>query len=443
MGGDPSPTIVAGSSQRGPGVERVYTSVRDLPGASSGRGRRGRVGGTVLALGSVSFLTDISSEMVTAVLPVYLTLALGLSPLAFGVLDGVYQGVTVLVRLLGGYVADRWNRPKATAQAGYLLSAVCKVGLIAAATPVAIGAVLAVDRTGKGLRTAPRDSLISASVPGEMLGRAFGVHRAMDTAGALLGPLLAFALLLYLPGDYDSVFITSLVVALLGCAVLWLFVRERPAHTDTSAAPRVRALLDLLRGRSLRRVALASGLLGLLTVSDGFLYLLLRDRGAVDVSYFPLLFVGTALVYLVLAVPVGELADRIGRIPVLLGGHLALLGAYVALWLTGAGTGPWLLVVVLGLLGVFYAATDGVLAAVAASATPDALRGSGIAVAQTAVAAGRLFSAVLFGLVWTTTSQSIALLAFSIAVALGVPAAWRWLRSAQDPAPVERSRRAR
>jgi MFS family permease len=411
----------------------VYPSVRDLPVSGTPADRSQRVGATVLALGTVSLLTDISSEMVTAILPVYLTLAVGLSPLAFGFLDGIYQGVSVMVRLAGGYAADRFGRPKATAQLGYGLSAVCKLGLMAAGGPAGIGAVLAVDRTGKGLRTAPRDALISAAVPPGLLGRAFGVHRAMDTAGAMLGPLLAFALLLFLPGDYDSVFLTSFAVAVLGCAVLWAFVRERPALPGRDPV-RLHALRGLIADAPLRRVALVSLVLGLLTVSDGFVYLLLRDRGAVDAQFFPLLFVGTATVYLLLAVPLGRLADRVGRVPVLLGGHGALLLTYLTLLGSdrlGAGV---LVAAVLTGLGLYYAATDGVLAAVAAGLTDARLRASGIALVQTAVAGGRLVSAVLFGLLWTAWDQHSAMVVFAVALALALPVAGRLLRTA-TPVP--------
>jgi MFS family permease len=411
----------------------VYPSVRDLPVARTPADTSQRVGGTVLALGTVSLLTDISSEMVTAVLPVYLTLAVGLSPLAFGFLEGIYQGVSVLVRLAGGYAADRFGRPKATAQVGYGLSAVCKLGLLSATGAPGIGAVLAVDRTGKGLRTAPRDALIAAAVPPTLLGRAFGVHRAMDTTGAMLGPLLAFALLLYLPGDYDSVFLTSFAVAVLGCAVLWAFVRERPALPGRDPV-RWRALCGLVADVRLRRVAVVSLVLGLLTVSDGFLYLLLRDRGAVDAAYFPLLFVGTAAVYLVLAVPLGRLADRLGRVPVLLGGHVALLLTYLAFVDTDLLGDGVLVAVVLGGLGIYYAATDGVLAAVAAGLTQARLRASGIALVQTAVAAGRLFSAILFGFLWTAWDQHMAMVLFAGALALALPVAWSLLRTAA-PSP--------
>src|SRR5689334_10684192 len=179
-------------------------------------GRSSAVTATVLALGAVSLITDISSEMVTAVLPLYLVTGLGLSPLGFGLLDGVYNGFSALVRLIGGHLADRGGRHKPVAAFGYALSALCKPLLLAVHTLPLIGAVLAADRTGKGLRTAPRDALISLSSTPETRGRAFGVHRAMDTTGALLGPLVAFLILRQAAEGYDAVFTVSFCVAALG-----------------------------------------------------------------------------------------------------------------------------------------------------------------------------------------------------------------------------------
>ena len=390
--------------------------------------RRERVGGTVFALGTVSLLTDISSEMVAAVLPIYLTVALGLSPLAFGVIDGVYQGATVFLRLAGGYVSDRVGRPKAVCQVGYGLSAVTKLGLIAAGGQVGpLTVVVALDRGGKGIRTAPRDALIAGSVHPSILGRAFGVHRAMDTAGAMAGPLLAFGLLLMLPGDYNSLFLTSFVIAVLGCLVLWAFVRE-PVAKQGQRTGRMRDVLQLLRQPAFGRLALASGGLALFSVSDGFLYLGLRDLGAVRIAYFPLLFLGTAAVYLALAIPLGRLADRFGRTKVLIGGHVALLGSYLVLLAGEALPDALVLAGVLALLGLYYAATDGVFAAVAAALSPPSVRGSGIAVVQTAVAGGRLLSAVLFGLLWTLFSQQLALVCFAVALLAVLPLATGCLR---------------
>lgn len=162
----------------------------------SGKLRRPALSANVFALGAVSLITDISAEMVTAVLPLYLVLGLQLSPMAYGVIDGTYTGATALLRIVGGYVADRTRSRKAVAGVGYALSAVAKLGLLAAGRSVAaVGLVIAVDRTGKGLRTAPRDALITLSTPPDALGRAFGVHRALDSLGAFLGSLVALAVL--------------------------------------------------------------------------------------------------------------------------------------------------------------------------------------------------------------------------------------------------------
>ncbi|TBO55384.1 MFS transporter, partial [Streptomyces kasugaensis] len=198
----------------------MYLATTDAA-ATATKVTRGRVGGPVLALGAVSLVTDISSEMVTAVLPLYFVLQLGLSPLQFGFLDGLYNGVTALVRLLGGHAADRGGRHKLVAGAGYALSAFSRLGLLlAGGGTVGIGASIAADRLGKGVRTAPRDALISLSAPPDALGRAFGVHRAMDTTGALLGPLAAFALLWATADAYDAVFVVSFCVGLLGVLML-------------------------------------------------------------------------------------------------------------------------------------------------------------------------------------------------------------------------------
>ncbi|MFF5204583.1 MFS transporter [Streptosporangium sp. NPDC000396] len=382
------------------------------------------VPGNVLALGWVSLVTDISSEMVTAVLPLYLTLSLGLSMLQFGLLDGLYFGVTALVRLAGGNLADRWQRRKLVAGIGYGLSALCKPALLAAGGSVAaLGAAIALDRTGKGLRTAPRDALISLSAPPDALGQAFGVHRAMDTLGALLGPLVAFAILTSTGGAYDAVFVTSFCVAVLGVLLLVMYVRDRHAPLPgprPSTSPR--AALGLLREAAFRRVCVTAAALGLVTVGDGFVYLLLQKHGGFGAEYFPLLPVGTAAAYLLLAVPAGRLADRLGRVPVFLAGHVALVTAYLVL------LGPGWFVPVLVLHGAFYAATDGVLMAVAGPMLPEHLRTSGLALLQTGQAVARLFSSILLGAVWTMWGSTLGLAAMATGLAVCVLGAWFVMR---------------
>lgn len=385
------------------------------------------VASAVLALGSVSLITDISSEMVTAVLPLYLVAGLGLSPLGFGALDGLYNGVSALVQLTGGHLADRIRNHKLIAGIGYGLSAACKPLLLLAHSLGPVGIVLALERTGKGLRTAPRDALISLSTPPELQGRAFGVHRAMDTTGALLGPLAAFFILSMTVDGYDAVFGVSACIAVLGVVVLLLFVpsgtepgpaRPKPtappgpvpeAGSQKSDAVNLRDALGLLRLPRLRALAGCAALLGLTTVSDAFLYLLLQERTGIGERWFPLLPLGTAAVFLLLAVPAGALADRIGRRTVFLTGHALLLAGYgLLLWAPALPALPFL---VLALHGMFYAATDGVLPAAVAAIVPAKLRATGIALVGTGQALSRFGCSLAFGAAWTLLGSGPALAA--------------------------------
>ncbi|SEO26226.1 Major Facilitator Superfamily protein [Actinacidiphila rubida] len=397
---------------------------------------RSAVSATVLALGAVSLITDISSEMVTAVLPLYLVTGLGLSPLGFGLLDGVYNGFSALVRLVGGHLADRGGRHKPVAALGYGLSALCKPLLLAVHTLPLIGAVLALDRTGKGLRTAPRDALISLSSPPETRGRAFGVHRAMDTTGALLGPLAAFLILRQAAEGYDAVFTVSFCVAALGVVVLLLFVPSRspeltgPAPATAAERPSLRAAVGLLGRRELRGLSLCAVVLGLATVSDSFVYLMLQRRLGVSDRWFALLPLGTAAAFLLLAVPLGRWADRVGRWRVFVGGHFALLAAY-GLLLSHVHNGA-LPYAVLALHGSFYAATDGVLMAAAAGSVPAALRSSGLALVQTGQAAARFVCSIAFGAAWTAWGDRSALSGAAVALALSVVLSLRLRRDARD-----------
>ncbi|MEU8483005.1 MFS transporter [Streptomyces sp. NPDC048641] len=439
------------------------------PAARPPAGRRGTaIAPTVLALGSVSLITDVSSEMVTAVLPLYLVAGLGLSPLGFGLLDGVYNGFSALVRLVGGHFADRGGgRHKTVALFGYGLSALCKPLLLLAATLPTIGMVLAADRTGKGLRTAPRDALISLSSTPATRGRAFGVHRAMDTTGALLGPLAAFLILRATTDGYDAVFTVSFCVAAIGVLVLFLFVPHRheaeqvttkhsrpapsqesaeesrpaPAHEPTkdgrpAAPPRptFRSALALLRRREVRRTTVCALLLGLATVSDSFIYLLLQRRLGVPDQWFALLPLGTAAAFLLLAAPLGRLADRVGSWRVFLAGHAALLTAYGLLLSPWHGTAlPY---AVLALHGCFYAATDGVLMAAASTAIPQELRSSGLAVVQTGQALARFVCSIGFGAAWTAWGDRTALGAATVALAAGAAVAYAFRPTAPTPAEV-------
>lgn len=431
----------------------MYVTLRGTPkgsadGSPAGRRLRRRVPSAVVAFGVVSMLTDISSESVAAVLPLYITAVLGMGPLAYGFFDGIYQGVSAAVRILGGWWADSTRRPKWVAFVGYLASALSRIGMLFATGFGAITAVITTDRLGKGLRTGPRDALIATASDPADLGRNYGVHRALDTLGALIGPLIAFAVLAAVPfglGGFHSVFVFSAAFAVLGLVVLAVAVPDlrgrQPVVTTTgdgAGVPAVRRarialrLADLARPE-LRRVLVVAGLLGLVTVGDGFIYLALSDRGSVAATYFPLLFVGTNFAYLALAIPLGKLADRIGRGLVFLAGHAVLLGVYVLA--ASALGGVAMLVLVLLLLGTFYAATDGVLSALATQSIPEESRASGIAAAQTVVALTRFVSSVGFGLMWQLSGRAEALWVMGAALVVALLAATWFLR------PLLRTRR--
>jgi MFS family permease len=373
-------------------------------------------------LGLTSLLTDVSSEMVTSVLPVYLLLHLRLSPLAFGTLDGLASGITAVTRWGSGVIADRWGRHKEVAASGYAMSALCRLGLLAAGRQWTwLAVTILTDRLGKGIRTAPRDALISLSAAPRGLAHAFGVHRAMDATGALIGPMVAVGLLSLAPSGFDLVFVTSFAVAVVGLGVLLLFVDNVGAPTSvahTAPRPSLQAAIGLLGRSDYRTLVIAASGLALLTVSDAFVYLALEAGLHFDAPVFPLLAVGTASSYLVLAIPAGRLADRIGRSRLFLLGHVALLVLYGVLILADdAVVGAALAVL---LLGAYYAATDGVLAALASGMLPVTLRGSGLALLSTATSVARLGASVAFGWLWTMWGREAATTSFGAALCIGL-----------------------
>ncbi len=295
------------------------------------------------------------------------------------------------------------------------------MGLLFATTFAGITTALAVDRLGKGVRTAPRDALIAASSLPQNLGRSFGMHRMLDTIGAAIGPLIAFVILLVLPDGYSTVFVVSLAFAVLGVAVLGIIVpNKRPrAERATSARPRQPFRWRHLSDPRLRRLLIAAALFGVLTIGDGFIYLVLQSRGAFAAEWFPLLYVGTNVAYLSLSLPLGKLADRVGRTRVFIAGYIMLFAAYLSAALPLAGA-P-ITIVCLLLLGTFYAATDGVLAALATQFTPPSNTASGIAAAQTVVAVARLIASTGFGFLWFFAGRSNSMLIVAVALAVAIP----------------------
>jgi MFS family permease len=417
----------------------------------------------VWSLGFTSLLTDISTEMVNSALPVYLVLFLHLSPVQYGVIDGIYNGLAVaLISIAAGVLADRSGRHKEVAGLGYLLSTLCKILLMTAGASWGwIAAVVGLDRVGKGARSAPRDALISFNTRRHALASAFAVHRSLDAGGALIGPVIAFLLLAQVPGGFDVLWLTSFVFGVLGCAVLALFIpgsrtpaailartrgsadewepaQAQPATSSPAASSALRETLRLLGTKKFGAIAACALLLAASTVSDGFIYIVLQQRTGTNVSFLPLFYVGTACFYMIFSVPVGLLADRFGHRRILLGGY-TLLGVVYAALLAMPNVGWPAVITCLALMGLYYAGTEGILMALSSTVLPPTLRTSGLAVVGTAIGVGKMLSSVLFGFAWADAGQTRAIVCFLIGLFLIVAIAGAWLRHAFQEQGVARA----
>jgi len=388
----------------------------------------------VWKLGLTSFLTDISSEMVNSVLPVYIVLHLHLSPFQYGAIDGMYNGLAVvIVSLAAGLMADRSRRHKEVALAGYGLSAICKMLLLAAGGVWGwLLAITALDRIGKGIRSAPRDALISLNTPPHLMASAFAVHRALDAGGALLGPLVAFILLAQLPGAFDVLWVTSFLFAILGVAALWLYV-PRPkeglfpqSFLDGRKISR-RSLSVLFSSPRFAALVGCGMFLAAATASDGFIYLVLQQKGGTNAGFLPLFYVATAASYSLFSIPAGYCADRFGRGSIFLGGY-TVLGIIYLLLLFMPAVGLPAQVGCLFLLGLYYAGTEGVLMAMASSAVPPEMRASGLAILGTAIALGKAGSSFLFGWTWDAYGVPSAIVTFGAILTAAMLAAAFCLR---------------
>jgi len=366
-----------------------------------------KVSSTVWSLGFTSLFTDVSSEMVSSILPLYFIAQLGLTPVQFGFVDGLYQGVTALSRIASGFLADRWRRHKEMALLGYGLSALCKPAfLFTGRAWGAVAALIALDRTGKGIRTAPRDALISLYSDKENLGASFGVHRALDAVGAVIGPGAAFLILSHTRAAFDVVFVVSFCLAIIGLGILALFVNNRDQADPKRPAVIVslKAAAHLLKDKPFFFLVMISGLLSLCTMSDSFIYLGMKQQLNMPAKFFPLLYLGTSLFYVFFSIPLGRLADQTSRFAVFVSGHVLLLGVYMAPFVLHGEWPP--IFFFLALFGAYYAATDGVLMAQAADLMPVSLRASGLALLSTVINTANLLSSVIAGWLWNRGSAA-------------------------------------
>ena len=382
---------------------------------------------TVVVLGFVSLLNDAASEMITPLLPIFLTATLGAGPAIVGLVEGLAEATSSVLKLIAGRLADRGVPAKRLVLGGYGLANVARplIGLATGWTAVLLLRFL--DRVGKGLRSAPRDALIAGAVDAADRGRAFGFHRSMDHFGAVIGPLLAFALL-SMQAELKNVFLASVVPGVLVMLLLWLGLPHDGPKVAVPALPRL--AWRALHGR-LRAMIVAAGVLALASVPEAFVVLWAHDRG-LAVAWVPLVWAAASVVKMGLAMPAGILSDRIGRVPVLLGGWAVRVAVLLALAVANPGTfGVWALFLA-------YAATLAVTEPAERSVIGDHAaateRGTAFGLYHLASGLMALPGAVLFGLVWQRYGSGAAFAAAAAVTAVGA-ACMVWLgrgsRSAQ------------
>lgn len=362
-----------------------------------------RIPRTVIALGLVSFFMDVSSEIIHSLLPLFMTGALGMSVALVGLIDGMAESTASISKVFSGYISDRMGRRKPLILLGYGLSAVTKPLFPLAGGVGAILFARFADRVGKGIRGAPRDALITDITPAKIRGRAFGLRQAMDTVGAVLGPLLALGLMTLFAGDMRAVFWVATLPAVLAVVCVLLGVDDQ---TQNGARGKGRPPIDL---KDLRRFDRGFWFLVSLGVvftlarfSEGFLVLKAHADG-LPIMFAPLVLVVLNIVYSAGAYPAGVLADRMSATLLMVLGLAALVVAdlFLALGhgLSASFTG-------IGLWGVHLALTQGLLSKLVADHAPPELRGSAFGLFNLMTGLAMLLASIMAGLVWDRISPS-------------------------------------
>jgi len=366
-----------------------------------------QIPGTVWALGFVSLLMDVSSEMIHSLLPIFMLGSLGAGATLIGLVEGVAEATALIVKIFSGALSDYLGKRKLLAIVGYGLGAASKPLFALALSSQTVFVARVVDRLGKGIRGAPRDALVADVSPIEIRGAAFGLRQALDTIGAFLGPLLAVGLMLVWENDIRAVFWVAVVPGVLSVLLLSVGVKE-PAITRGGCRtnPIGREYLARLSGAYWRVVAVGV-IFSLARFSEAFLVLRALQCG-VSPAYSPLIMVAMNLVYAVSAYPFGKLSDKRSATYLLVGGLWVLISADLMLAIADSWQA---LVVGIGLWGVHMAMTQGLLAKLVADTAPDYLRGTAYGMFNLCGGVAMLLASVLAGVLWDILGAGATFLA--------------------------------
>jgi len=355
----------------------------------------------VVILGFVSLLNDGASEMIYPLLPVFLTAVLGAGPAALGIIEGIAESTASFLKLTSGYVSDRVKRRKGWIVSGYSISNVIRPLIAVATSWPQVLALRFSDRVGKGLRTSPRDAIIADSTPPEFRGMAYGFHRAMDNGGAIIGPLLATGLLLFLQGtpqeNLKTLFLLSFIPGLLAVLLLFGGLKESadgPRPVPSSGFNFRAAWAGMPAGFRKYLAILLVFTLG--NSADAFLLLRAQQLG-VQITLLPAIWVALHVVKMAFSVPGGMLSDRIGRKKVIVAGWIVYSLVYGGFAFASSQWHAWALFTV---YGIYFGLTEGVEKALVADFAPAHLRGSAFGLYHLTVGFGAFPASLLFGMVW-------------------------------------------
>ena len=352
---------------------------------------------TVFALSLVSLLTDASSEIIYPLLPLFLTATLGASAGTLGIIEGAAETTASLLKLVSGWWSDRVRRRKPLVVAGYAIASVARPLIALAQSAGQVLAIRVSDRIGKGIRSSPRDALLADSVAPGQRGRAYGLHRAADNFGAVIGPLIAFSVLRWTSLSLRHLFMLAAIPAALALLALVVGVRETPRAI---AAPVARSSTRPVLGGGLpRRFWGYLGVLLLFTLgnsSDAFILLRASQLG-VATALLPIIWAMLHVVKSATGVPGGALSDRVGRVPLIIAGWLIFAAVYLAF---GRATATWHAWALFAVYGTYFGLTEGVEKALVADLVPADKRGAGFGWYNLAIGLGALPASVIFGAVW-------------------------------------------
>ena len=352
----------------------------------------------IILLGLVSFFTDLSTEMVYPLIPLYLTSAFGATPAIVGIIEGFAESLASLLKVFSGYVSDRFQKKKTLAFSGYSTGLLYKLVLLLAGSWTGVLVARIIDRFGKGIRTAPRDVLVSESADKKKMGKAFGVHKALDMAGSALGILITYFLLRISSGtfNYKYIFVLSIIPALLGLCMFFFFKEKKVQRQPKQRVPFWNNFKNI-HGQ-LKLYLVVVGLFTLGNSSNSFLLLKAKATGFDDTNVVLLYFIFNAIAS-VLSVPFGKLSDKVGRKKLLVSGYIVFAMCYLGFALA---ISQLQMILVFVLYGAYTAMVAGVERAYIAEMAPLELKGTMLGLHSTVTGIALLPASVIAGLLWST-----------------------------------------